>query len=232
MNLSDRNIRQRDIVPPEKLAEIAAMVVGVGAIGRQVALQLAAVGVPRLLLVDFDTVEVENLAAQGFLESDMGQPKVMAVADLCKQINSEIDITAFNEHFKRSSLHAVGDRKLVIFSCVDDMEARKFIRKVSQAAMLFVDGRMAAEVFRVLTVRSKEDGKHYDTTLFTNEEMYQASCTAKSTIYCSNMIAGMMVSQLTKFIRGIPIDRDIQFNVLTGTLSYDPDAKQAEQPVG
>jgi len=231
VNLSDRDMRQRGIVPPEKLADIAAVVVGVGAIGRQVALQLAAVGVPQLLLIDFDTVEVENLAAQGFLEADMGHPKVEAVSALCRQINSEIDIVGYNERFKRSILLDITDRNVVIFACVDDMDARKFIRKSSQEAMLFIDGRMAAEVFRVLTVRSKEDGEHYDTTLFTNEEMYEASCTAKSTIYCSNIIAGLMISQLTKFMRGIPIDRDIQFNVLTGALCYDPDVEPVEQLV-
>ena len=64
---ADRDIRQREIVPPEKLAGCHVVVVGVGAIGRQVALQLAAVGVPSLELFDHDTVEVENLAAAGVL---------------------------------------------------------------------------------------------------------------------------------------------------------------------
>ena len=38
--IPDRDLRQRDIVPPEALAQCKATVVGVGAIGRQVALQL------------------------------------------------------------------------------------------------------------------------------------------------------------------------------------------------
>ena len=38
-----------------------ATVVGVGAIGRQVALQLAAIGIPKLQLIDHDTVEPVNL---------------------------------------------------------------------------------------------------------------------------------------------------------------------------
>jgi sulfur carrier protein ThiS adenylyltransferase len=50
-----RFARQGELVPPDRLAQSAATVIGVGAIGRQVALQLAAVGVPRLQLVDFDS---------------------------------------------------------------------------------------------------------------------------------------------------------------------------------
>jgi hypothetical protein len=39
-NLADRDIRQREIVPPEKLADCSPIVIGVGAIGRQVTVQL------------------------------------------------------------------------------------------------------------------------------------------------------------------------------------------------
>ena len=42
MDLSDRDIRQRDIIPREKLELLTGVVIGVGAVGRQVALQLAA----------------------------------------------------------------------------------------------------------------------------------------------------------------------------------------------
>ena len=62
---NQRDARQRDIVPPDRLAACQATVVGVGAVGRQVALQLAAVGVPELRLIDPDSVEVVNLACQG-----------------------------------------------------------------------------------------------------------------------------------------------------------------------
>ena len=63
MNSQERYSRQRDIVPPERLAQCKATVVGVGAIGRQIALQLAAMGIPRLQLVDFDHVEESNLSS-------------------------------------------------------------------------------------------------------------------------------------------------------------------------
>ena len=42
----DRFTRQRELVPAERLAAVTATVIGVGAIGRQVALQLAAIGTP------------------------------------------------------------------------------------------------------------------------------------------------------------------------------------------
>ena len=83
LNLADRDIRQRDIVPPEKLAGSHAIIIGVGAIGRQVAVQLAAVGISHLTLIDHDIVGVENLAPQAYWPEDIGNKKVEATAALC-----------------------------------------------------------------------------------------------------------------------------------------------------
>jgi molybdopterin/thiamine biosynthesis adenylyltransferase len=63
----------------------AVRVNGEWAIGQQVALQLAAVGVPTLNLIYPQEVEVVNLAPQGMLEEGLGRPKVQATAELCRR---------------------------------------------------------------------------------------------------------------------------------------------------
>lgn len=78
MNSTDRFQRQSLLVPRSATEPIAATVIGVGAIGRQVALQLASLGVPQLTLVDFDCVEPTNITTQGYWRSDLGLPKVTA----------------------------------------------------------------------------------------------------------------------------------------------------------
>ena len=124
MNLiPDRDLRQRDIVPPERLAACRATVIGVGAIGRQAAIQLAAIGMPHLTLIDFDTVESVNLAPQGYFPADLGSPKVDATAQLVRQINPEIHVEAVRERFRRST----EDYGNVLFVCVDSIETRKLM---------------------------------------------------------------------------------------------------------
>ncbi len=54
MNKNTRFTRQQELVPQDRLLELKVTVIGVGAIGRQVALQLAAIGVRQLQLIDFD----------------------------------------------------------------------------------------------------------------------------------------------------------------------------------
>ena len=215
MNSQERYSRQKDIVPPDRLVRCKATVIGVGAIGRQVALQLAAIGISWLQLLDFDVVEESNLASQGYLEDDLGRKKVHATADLCQQINHMLEVHEVDDRFRRSM--AVGD---IIFSCVDSIDVRRLIwEAVKDRASFSCDGRMSAEVLRVLTACDPASREHYPTTLFAAGEAYQGTCTAKTTIYCANIAAGLMLAQFTKHLRGLPVDPDIQLNLLTSELS-------------
>ncbi len=54
-HIEERYSRQHDIVPTERLAACKASVIGVGAIGRQIALQLVAMGISWLQLIDHDS---------------------------------------------------------------------------------------------------------------------------------------------------------------------------------
>ena len=218
MSTKDRYSRQRDIVPAERIAACKATVIGVGAIGRQVALQLTAIGIPWLQLVDFDCVEESNLASQGYLESDLGKLKVEATAELCRQINGSAEIYVLPERFRRSM--EIGN---VIFCCVDAIQTRQLIwAAVGDTVVFFCDGRMSAEVLRILTACDSDSRYHYPKTLFAAEQAYAGSCTAKTTIYCANIAAGLMVSQFTRFLRHLPVDPDLQFNLLTSELTVAP----------
>ena len=212
---NERYSRQRDIVPRERLATCKATVIGVGAIGRQVALQLTAMGIPWLQLIDFDTVEESNIASQGFLEDDLGRPKVQATADLCQQINHQLEVYEINERFRRST--EIGN---VVFNCVDSIETRRLIwESVKDRSSFYVDGRMSAEVLRVLTACDIPSREHYPTTLFAAGEAYAGTCTAKTTIYCANIAAGFMLGQFTKHLRNLPVDADIQVNLLASEIN-------------
>jgi adenylyltransferase/sulfurtransferase len=76
-----------------RLADAAALVVGVGALGCASAELLARAGVGRLVLVDRDVVEPTNLHRQGlYAESDLGRPKAIAAADRLARIDSALRI--------------------------------------------------------------------------------------------------------------------------------------------
>jgi sulfur carrier protein ThiS adenylyltransferase len=241
---AERNTRFRDILKPEVLKKTHAVVVGVGAIGRQLALQLSSVGAKNLWFIDPDTVEIENLGAQGFLELDMGKPKVDAVREMCLALNGQVNIkisqTKFRKEFVRTMVEAAESSedddpsafRYIVFSCVDDMKARKSIWTaftdmfISEEfgfdpRALFVDSRMGSETARVLAVSSTSGVDYYPRTLFEARDGLQQSCTSKTTIYCANLAAAMIMGQFSKFLRGMMVDRDILYNIFTADMMHD-----------
>jgi len=211
----ERFSRQADVVPARRLAECDITVVGVGALGRQVALQLAAVGAPRLTLIDFDTVEPSNLASQGYLEADLGRSKVTATAEQCRRIHGGIEVTEINERFRRSQ--SVGS---VVFCAVDRIDARRRIwQSVKDRAEFFADGRLTAEVIRVLTACDEDSHQHYGTTLFPQAEAHAGTCTSRMTVFAANIAAGLLIQQYSRWLRGLPMARDATLNLLADELS-------------
>lgn len=211
IDLSNRNARQKDLVLESKLKDLNVTVIGVGAIGRNVSIQLAAIGVKRLKIVDFDIVAVENLATQGFMENDLNKPKVDAVSEICKNINSEISIESKNMKFNNSLCQGG-----VVFVCVDSISARKEIfTGICNKCDLFVDGRMSAEYMRIFSISDLESKEYYEKQFFTQEEAHTGSCTAKSTIYAASTAASIMVAQFARWMREIPIEKEVCINLLS-----------------
>ncbi len=211
----ERYSRQADIVPRERILDCTATIIGVGAIGRQVALQLTAIGVPHLQLIDFDHVEISNLATQGFLQKDLKRPKVDVTAEFVREMNNDLIVEVILERFKRSS--PVGN---CVFACVDSIVVRKLIwDAVKDKVVFYCDGRMSAEVLRIITACDEKSREYYPQTLFTSEQAHTGPCTAKTTIYCANIAAGFMLAQFTKYLRLLPVDPDIQVNLLASEIN-------------
>ena len=214
------DVRQRDLVPPDRLARCHAVVVGVGAIERQAALQLAAMGALRLTLVDHDHVAVENLAVQGYAPYELGLAA-------CRLLNPDLLVSAHAHRFRRSSVsesaalkERLPDVDVVLFCCVDDVTARRLVWESARDRIgFFADGRMAAEVIRVLVRTDPIADDRYASTLFSPGQVYAGSCTAKSTIYSASIAAGLMVGAFARWLRGLPVEPDVVLNLLSAELT-------------
>ena len=211
----DRFQRQGDLIPVERLSQLTATVIGVGAIGRQVALQLAAIGTPRIQLIDFDIVELTNITTQGYQVHDLGRTKVEATAKAIQELDDSIQVTTHNDRYRATI--PIGE---AVFCCVDSISARSAIwRSVSKKCEFWTDGRMLGEIIRVLAVSSTNDFGRYSETLFSQAEAQTGSCTSRSTIYAASIAAGIMIHQFTRWLRGIPVDFDSTFNLLAGEVT-------------
>ena len=209
---TDRFGRQQSLVPQTRLQAIQATVIGLGAIGRQVALQLAAIGCRKVQLFDFDQVDHTNRTTQGYAFREVGIAKVWAARTQMLAIEPDMRIEVVEDRY-RAKYH-VGD---AVFCCVDSISARAAIwRSAEPRCRFWADGRMLGETIRVLAVADASGRTRYPATLFAQSEAQQGRCTSRSTIYAAGIAAGLMLHQLARWLRDLPVDFDTTFNLLAG----------------
>src|SRR5437588_10591992 len=93
----------RQLIMPEvgmdgqlKLKNSKVLLIGTGGLGAPLGLYLAAAGVGRLGLVDFDIVDFTNLQRQvTFGSEDVGKPKTEAARQRLSSLNPDIHIDTF-----------------------------------------------------------------------------------------------------------------------------------------
>src|SRR6266480_4119369 len=96
MQLTNDEIRRysRHLILPEvgmagqkKICSTSVLCIGAGGLGSPIAMYLAAAGIGKLGIVDFDTVDFSNLQRQIIHGTkDVGRPKVASAADRLRDI--------------------------------------------------------------------------------------------------------------------------------------------------
>jgi sulfur-carrier protein adenylyltransferase/sulfurtransferase len=143
----------RHLIMPEvgmdgqlKLKQAKVLCVGTGGLGAPLGLYLAAAGVGRIGLVDFDAVDFTNLQRQVlFGTSDVGQPKISAAADRLRNLNPEIQIDTYEAHLtSENALEIMKDYDIVVDG-TDNFPTRYL---VNDACVLLGKPNVYGSIFR------------------------------------------------------------------------------------
>lgn len=111
-----------------RLRNASALVVGAGGLGSPVALYLAAAGVGRITLIDFDVVDPSNLQRQVlFGESDVGRPKAEAAAERLRELDPSLDVVARTERLGASNAAALVEDHDVVVDGSDNFVTRYLV---------------------------------------------------------------------------------------------------------
>ncbi|XP_046581284.1 ubiquitin-like modifier-activating enzyme 5 [Haliotis rubra] len=122
----------------EKIRDFTVAVVGVGGVGSVTAEMLARCGIGKLLLFDYDKVELANMNRLFYQPSQAGMSKVEAAERTLRDINPDVEFEVYNynittldnfNHFvERIRSGGLKDTQVdLILSCVDNFEARMTI---------------------------------------------------------------------------------------------------------
>jgi molybdopterin/thiamine biosynthesis adenylyltransferase len=211
--------RQNDIIMPSDFEKYPISVIGAGGIGSPTTLALSKMGVENITIYDDDIIEAHNLPNQMYRISDIGKSKVDATKDICKDF-AGVEISVVNKKFENQS--PLG----IVISGVDTMKSREIIWKqlrYKPGVSFYIDARMGAEVCKICTVNpcNPSDVKWYESTLFSDDKALEEPCTAKSVIYNTSSIAGLVACQVKKIARAQPFAREIIFDLRTLTLISD-----------
>ncbi len=100
----------------KKLKASSVLVIGTGGLGSPVALYLAAAGIGRIGLVDYDVVDFSNLQRQVIHGSAaIGKLKVESARDRMLDLNPDIQVDVYNEPFtSENAMHIAQDYDILI----------------------------------------------------------------------------------------------------------------------
>jgi len=152
--MKDRFGRQRLIFGDqgqENLRAARVAVVGGGGLGAFVVLELAYLGVGKIVILDADLLELSNRNREvGAWESDQeGTRKVKLLRDLVAMIDSSIGVVALPERFQSPEGRKALEEEDVIMGCIDRDGARFELNEfccerglplIDMASDTFVDG--------------------------------------------------------------------------------------------
>ena len=118
------------VVGSARVRAATVMVVGQGALGNEVLKGLALMGIGRLFIADFDTVEPGNLSrCVLFRQADSGRRKAEAAAQAVKALNPDVNVQAFHGDVNHDLGLGVFRRMDVIVGCLDNRKARLSINR-------------------------------------------------------------------------------------------------------
>ena len=130
----------------EKLLGARVLVVGGGGLGSPVALYLAAAGVGRIGLVDFDRLELSNLQRQVLYRmSDLGRPKVEAAARAAAALNPDVQVVPYQTRLSPEKAQEIMAGYDLVVDCPDNFPTRYL---VNDACVLARKPLVEGSIFR------------------------------------------------------------------------------------
>jgi len=110
-----------------RFASATVAICGLGGLGSNIAIALARAGIGRLLLIDFDRVELSNLHRQQYKANQIGLFKVDALADNLSEISPYTKIETVTERITEANLADLLKDVDIICEAFDDADSKAML---------------------------------------------------------------------------------------------------------
>ncbi len=114
----------------QKLLDASVLIIGMGGLGSPAAMYLAAAGIGRLVISDYDQVEDSNLQRQIIHRTqDIGELKAFSAKRTLAEINPDCAVEAIDWQLDEDELQGYVEKVDVVLDCTDNFPSRFMINR-------------------------------------------------------------------------------------------------------
>ena len=110
-----------------KFTGATVAICGLGGLGSNIAVSLARAGVGRLILIDFDQVDISNLHRQQYMADQIGLYKTEALTENLKRIAPYVEIISHTARITEENFREFLQDADIICEAFDDAEAKAML---------------------------------------------------------------------------------------------------------
>ena len=119
----------------EKFLSATIAVCGLGGLGSHIAIALARAGVGKLILIDFDKVDITNLHRQAYTANQIGEYKTDALRDNLLEIAPYIALETHNVRITEENAKGILEDTDIVCEAFDDAECKAMLTNLVLESM-------------------------------------------------------------------------------------------------
>ena len=147
-----------------RFSKATVAVCGLGGLGSNIAIALARAGIGKLVLIDFDKVDITNLHRQQYKASQIGQYKTDALAENLFEISPYTDIKTVTEKLTEDNFAELLKGADIICEAFDNAEAKAMLvngvlEKLPECYLVAASGMAGMDTPN--TIKTRKIGKRF-----------------------------------------------------------------------
>ncbi len=189
----------------ERLRNASVLIVGLGGLGSPAAMYLAAAGVGRLLLADFDAVDLSNLQRQILHVTErVGMPKADSARLALHALNPEVELITVKHSITEGRLPALLTNVDLVMDCCDNFATRFAVNTACVAARVPLVSGAAIRLEGQVTAFSGQPGDPCYQCLYPNDGDLDETCSATGILApVAGIIGSLQATEAIKILTGL-----------------------------
>jgi molybdopterin-synthase adenylyltransferase len=189
----------------ERLRASSALVVGLGGLGSPVAMYLAAAGIGRLVLADFDAVDLSNLQRQiVHTTAQIGRPKAESARVALAALNPQVELVTVKRSLTEATLPAIVADVDLVLDCCDNFATRFAVNAACSAAGVPLVSGAAIRLEGQVTAFSGRPGGPCYQCLYPRDGGIDETCSANGILApVVGIIGSIQATEAIKILTGL-----------------------------